>query len=476
LASTRLDRPWDSIGLATSDDGVHFNDHGPILSKAKDAYYLGAGHTWKVGDTYYLNFSEDRGGVLEIFFAESTDLLHWRRIPARESVSRLEPRWYAEQTEFSSQRWDNIWVIDEGPEGYFGYVTAVAAHGPVGLRGTCALVTSPDGRVFTTGAPVIPPGVWGDKLEIGGVEKIQGRYFMLAAQAEIPLGLRWTAHNPRAAGGVYVQRSDTPAGPFERDPRQSPLLVSAPEHYTYFARFYPTGEEMLCCHHSITPVRDIVNVYPKAGSFLAPLKKVVTSDALMSLRWWEGKSALKGQRLDAALEHARGRGLSAPPQANAEAASFHAPAGGQLELPAVLDLRCGIVFEATLRCAPDDKPLSGAGILIGSGGPWEGTLALADSSNQFVVGPYNGYAFRAADSKPLSNATATRRWRVLIRNTLVEYYLDDQFVQAYTLPSPPSGRLALVAESSLVEASQVSLWQMTLGPWPDIPIAALDFV
>lgn len=463
LASTRLDRPWDSIGLATSIDGVHFEDQGKVIFKADDATYLGAGHTWKAGGTYYFNFSEDRNGTLEIFFAESDDLRTWRRIPAEESISRLDPTWYAEGTEFSAQRWDNIWVIDDGEGGYCGYVTAVAKDGPIGLRGTCASVTSSDGRVFTTGTPVIEPGVWGDKLEIGGVEKIGDYYYMLAAQAEIPLGLRWTAHHAQAAGGMYVLRADRKEGPFRLDPRQQPLLVSAPQHYTYFSRFYPCGDEMLSCHHSITPVRDIVNVYPKPGTYLAPLKKVVEHDGLLSYAWWPGNEALKGRPLAPALEHARGRGLSGPPGVRPAGATFDAPAGGLLEIPLALDLERGVVLEATLSADPHAAPLSGAGLLIESAAsPWAGTLALADSHGAFSTGSYNGYAFRAHDSKRLAATRPSQRWRVLVRGTLVEYYLDDAFVQAYTLPEPPGRRLLFVAESATVTVTDVRLWELDL--------------
>lgn len=463
LASTRLDRPWDAIGLAISDDGVHFEDHGKIIHKAEDARFLGAGHTWRAGDTYYFNFSEERNGTLEIFFAESDDLVHWRRIPTEESVSRMDPRWYADGTEFSDQRWDNIWVIDDGEGGYYGYVTAVAKDGPVGLRGTCASVTSPDGRHFTTGAPVIEPGTWGDKLEIGGVEKIDGRYYMFASQAEIPLGLRWTSHHGQAAGGVYVLRADQKEGPFELDPRQAPVLVSAPEHYTYFSRFYPCGDEMLSCHHAITPVRDIVSQEPKPGTYLAPLKKVRIDEGILSYHWWPGNEALKGRELPTGLDLAEGRGLSAPPDVTPTSATFDTSAGGQVEIPVQYDLVKGVVLEATITATPHPgAPISGAGLLIEHGGPWRGSLGLADTRGVFSVGSYNGYAFHDWDSKAVAPSGPAQRWRLLIRGTLVEYYLDDAFVQAFTLPQAPSGRLVLVGESSEVSVADIGVHQMTL--------------
>jgi hypothetical protein len=463
LASTRLDRPWDSIGLAVSDDGVHFKDHGLVIYKATDAEFLGAGHTWKAGDKYIFNFSERRNGELEIFFAESDDLYNWTRIPDEESVSRLDPEWYAEGTEFSDQRWDNIWAIpDAGGEGFYGYVTAVAKDGPIGLRGTCASVTSKDGRVFTTGAPVIEPGVWGDKLEIGGVEKIGDSYFMFAAQAEVPLGLRWSAHHAQSAGGVYVLRSDKQEGPFELDPRQKPLLVSAPQHFTYFSRFYPMGDVMLSCHHTITPVRDIANIYPKPGTYLAPLKKVVVDDGILSFEWWEGNSALKGDRLPVSTRAGLGRGLASEATVTEQSLIFEANAGGQLAIAEHFDLDKGIVMEFDAVVSGHPQKRASAGLLIEHGGAWAGTAMVADTEGGFEIGSYNSYAFRAEDGKEFPVADSVQHWRVLIRQTLVEVYINDAFVQAYTLPVDGDGRVAFIAESASVEVSALSVWQMTL--------------
>lgn len=249
LASTRLDRPWDCIGLATSDDGVHFVDRGPVIEKAKDAEWMGGGMVWEAKGRYLMNFSESRAGKQSIYFAESADLVSWRRVPVQESMCRLDTRWYSDGTAFSGQRWDGIWVLprEEG-QGYIGYLTAIASEGPEGLRGTAGSVYSEDGLSFEAGPPVIPSGLWGDRLEVGGVARLDGAYYMLAAQAEVPLGVRWTMHHPECAGGVYVLRSDHESGPFVPVPSQEPLLVSAPDHYTYFARFYDFEGQALVCH------------------------------------------------------------------------------------------------------------------------------------------------------------------------------------------------------------------------------------
>lgn len=464
LANSRPDRPWDGIGLATSQDGVHYDDHGLIVKKADDAEYLGAGHTWWTGDRYVLNFSECRSGTLEIFFAESDDLRSWRKIPAEESTSRLDPRWYAEGTEISDQRWDNIWAIpDASGDGFFGYVTAVAQEGPVGLRGTCASVTSTDGRTFVTGPPVIEPGVWPDRLEIGGAERIGDDYYMFAALAEIPLGLEWARHHAQGVGGVYVLRSSHQEGPFELDPRQAPVLVSAPDHHTYFARFYRYGNEMLAAHHSLDSSRFIATVQPKMGTYFAPLKKVQVDDGILSLRWWHGNDALKGSELPTALDLVEGRCLEGEAKPGGGLLVLDAPLAGQAALPVKYDLDSGVVVEAHLTTRQRDARPASVGLLIEGDSPWNGTLLVSDTQGRFSVGTTNGYTFKDEDGKDVPPLTeAGQNWRVLIRGTFVEVYIDEALVQCFSLPEPPRGRIAFVSGAGVATVSDIKVWQMNL--------------
>ena len=40
-------KSWDNISLATSNDGVHWLEHGVVLRKRPDAVWMGTGSTWK---------------------------------------------------------------------------------------------------------------------------------------------------------------------------------------------------------------------------------------------------------------------------------------------------------------------------------------------------------------------------------------------------------------------------------------------
>ncbi|GGD89062.1 hypothetical protein [Microbacterium murale] len=464
LANSRPDRPWDGIGLATSSDGVHFDDHGMIITKASDAEYLGAGHTWKVGDKYVFNFSESRNGTLEIFFAESEDLIHWNRIPAEQSVSRSNSEWYADTTEISQQRWDNIWAnTDASGDGYFGYVTAVAKDGPVGLRGTCASVTSKDGIVFTTGAPVIEPGSWPDRLEIGGVTKVGDQYYMFAALAEVPLGLDWAKHHSQAVGGVYVMRSDTQEGPFELDTRQPPVLVSSLGHHTYFARFYPCGDELLVAHHSLESRGFIATVMPKMGTWMAPLKKAEIDEGILSLHWWAGNEAMLGRDLPRVTDLVEAR-LAQSLTPNADGSfTFEAPLYSHAMLPFRYDFEKGVCIEATLRGSAYDNRAFAAGVLLEGDESWNGTAIVLDSTGKFEMGHTNGYSFW--DEEGLNTAPLRAegsRFRVLVRGTFVEVYIDDALIQCFALDKIPHGRLGFVAAAGTVTVSDVRVRELSM--------------
>lgn len=462
LANSRPDKPWDGIGLATSRDGVHFDDHGMVITKAPDAEYLGAGHTWKAGDKYVFNFSECRNGKLEIFFAESDDLMNWIRVPKERSVSRMSPEWYADGTEISDQRWDNIWVNpDEHGDGYFGYVTAVAKEGPAGLKGTCASVVSSDGVRFETREPVIEPGFWPDKLEIGGVTPIDGKYYMFASLAEIPLGLDWARHHAQGVGGVYVARAEHQEGPFELDPNQPPVLVSAPDHHSYFARFYPCGDEVLVAHHALAKPRFIATIYPKPETVFAPLKKAVVKNGILSLNWWSGNQAMYGERLPSATAEVATRLVEDFSRSEDGSIQWTGPLFGQVALPYKYDFESGVIIDADISVEPYDDRTPSAGIFLESEVPWGGTNFVLNSDGRFEVGASNGYSFRNEDGKEATRLDSRgAHFRLIVRKTYTELYVDDELIQCFALDSVSQGRVGFIVGAGRATVSNVNIHTM----------------
>lgn len=451
--------PGSGIGVAVSADGVHFADHGPIIHKADDAVWLGTGMTWRVGDTFLLNFSEERNGIQEIFFAESDDLLHWRRLPDQEYVCRADPRWYADAPLFTSQRWDCIWVLprDDGP-GYVGFLTAVGREGPPGLCGTAGCVISDDGRHFRAAPPAIETGFWGDRVEVGAVERIGQRYYMLLGVYSHSLGSRHMARLLAGEAGMYVLTAERQTGPYRPQPEQPLLLGSSPQPSTYFARFYRCGDQLLLNHHTVPR-------QPTGESTFSPLKAVhCTASGLLSLHWWTGNDALKGSPQPTVLDRCALYGL---PLSQCEMDAHHlrltSPAGGLAVLPVRYNLTRGILLEASIGLDRPRGTLSGVGLFVEGERVNTGTLLLAQSDGRLTSGPYDGYAFKPEDAKPLAYpAGVPMRWRLLLRGVHLEVYIDDLLIQCYTLASLPSGRVGFTVEAGMAMVRDLSVWEMSL--------------
>ena len=462
LHNTRADVRWDGMSVAVSDDGVHFDDHGPIIHKADDAVWLGTGMVWRAGEKFMLNFSEERAGIQEIFFAESDDLLNWTRLPDEEYICLADPRWYADDPTFTSQRWDCIWALprEEG-DGYIGFLTAVAKDGPAGLCGTAGCVVSDDGRHFRAAPPVIETGVWGDRVEVGAVEKFGDRYYMLLGVGAAPLGARHHSRLPAGEGGMFVLNSENQAGPYELDPDQAPFLSSSPMLYTYFARFYRCGEELLLNHHTV----------PRSGHagpediYFSPLKSVQRDDSgILNLHWWPGNEALKGREMPVVLEGCQLYGIQEDAcSLSAGKAQIGAASGGLAVLPAKYDTKRGVILEAELTRHSSEALLKGAGLFIEGESANQGTLLFAQSDGQVEVGRYDGYSFRPQDRKPYRQiADQPARWRLLARDAHVELYIDDVHIQCYTMDHQPGGRLGFAVEAGSATVSNVKVWEMSL--------------
>lgn len=463
LHNSRADVRWDGISVAVSKDGVHFVDHGPIIHKAPDAVWLGTGMVWRVGERFMLNFSEERSGDQSISFADSDDLLHWRRLPDDDYLSLADPRWYADTTRFGSQRWDCIWVLPraDGP-GYIGFLTAVAKEGPPGLCGTAGCVVSDDGRHFRAAPPVIETGLWGDHVEVGAVERIAGHYYMLLGVGSMPLGARHLSRLPAGEGGMRVLVADQQSGPYRLDARQPLLLGSSPNLYTYFARFYRCGDTLLLNHHTVPRTWDVNS--PR-DIYFSPLKVVqCDADGILSLHWWVGNEALKGSAQPVVLDHCQLHRLL-PEDCSLQAGKLQlqAVAGGVAILPVKYNSARGVILEAEITLTAADGLRCGVGLFIEGENSNQGTILLSQNDDRLQVGPYDGYSFRPEDGKPLPFApNQTRRWRLLVRTAHVELYVNDELIQCYALSHAQGGRLGFVIEAGAATVGEVYAWEMSL--------------
>jgi hypothetical protein len=372
---------------------VHWQERGLILRKSDGVTWMGTGSTWRSpkfehDGKYQLNFSEWRGDRQTIFFAESTDLLSWRRL-GTEFEFQQDVRWYKPKG-----RWDCIYTIPRSGGGLYGYWTA----DPEGRPGV-GFGQSQDGvhwealepPLFVDGAP---------HGEAGAVERIGQKYYLL-------LG----------SGGMKTLVADQPQGPFRPARKNFTLLHGGP---TYFARFFPTNPDgLLINHHAIA----------KNGRIhLGLLKRAVTDDEqTLRLGWWNGNERLKHEPLPTRFSAA------VPHDAPLVMLDGELPADDGVILEGILPIPGGADAPGVGLYVETDES-RGVGILVRAAGRTEFGAMQGDGSG------FQG-DLRADREMPFG---PTARFRLVLKGWLLEFYLDDVLMECYSLPSRATGRIGLI--------------------------------
>jgi hypothetical protein len=352
--------------------------------------------------------------VQRIFFAASDDLLRWRRL---QTELGQDDRWYEPKG-----RWDTINTLPRAGGGLLGYWTA----SPRGRAGF-AIGQSDDGLRWSAAAP--PQLDWRNhkparECELGDVDKIGERYYAM-------LGV---------GGTMRTFVADAPDGPFAAATRNFVLL----QGHGYFTRFVRSPEALLVVHHSISHQRHL----RKMLNYTAPLKRaVVDGQGTLRLMWWAGNEKLKGEA------------IPVPAPTGAEA-------GKPAILPARFDAARGFIVEGTFKRPPGNEPV---GLILEAEDDWAGAF-LIDSDGACRAGHLksdgSGFApaFRVQRDRGFAD---TVRFRLLVRHTMAELYLDDELFHVLSLPLWSTGRIGLLGSNPHVEGWEA--WTMTLDPEPRVP-------
>ena len=399
---------WDNISMARSPDGVHWTEIGRVLSKGRGVTWMGTGSTWispnfaKDGK-FFMNFSEWKGPRQTIFFAESKDLVHWTRL-GNEYEFVQDERWYEK-----NGRWDCIWTIPRPGGGLYGYWTATPKAETGGRFGFGETL---DGITWKA---LPPPKVSGVREgEVGAIERIGDKYYMM-------FGTHPT---------MVTLVADRPEGPFVAARKNFCLLAG----HTYFSRFFPIPDGVLVNHHSIA--RD-------GQVYFGTLKSALLDDAgTLRLGWWKGNEKLKE-----------------------EAVAVKPPALRPGELPTVamiepeFDPRRGLILEGTLKL-PASKESPPVGLFLAQGND-SGTAILVHAGGIAELGPMraDGTGFKAEDridrERPFG---PTARFRLLLKGSLIEFYLEDLLIDCYSLPQGASGRIGILPAGDPAALTALKVW------------------
>jgi hypothetical protein len=468
---------FDGISLAVSADGVHWEEKGEIIHKLKDAESIGSGSVWKVGGRFVMNFSETRRGVQAIFFAVSDDLMHWTRLGS-EYCFCPDPRWYRVDR---TGRWDGIWAVSNSDGSYTGFFTAVPKTGALGVQESIGMAHSNDGVKWEAMAPpAFDWGNWGNlrTWEVGAVEKIGSRYWMLMGANESVLGCRVSAGGSRKEEiGMFVYSSENMNGPFRAEPGCWRFLTGPCDRFlmAYFARFYRVPDKVLVNHHSIEPQLE-GKLLVFARSWMAPLKvAMLTENGCLVPGYWEGNESLKGNESHLVFEGAslwpeyalacnirRGHDFLELTQPNA---------GGVAMAGKHFDIQRGIIIEGLVTIYKMHKAWASAGIVVETEEKTKGTIILMNDSGIIEIGdilaalpedPSITRIIRYVTRQFEIPAGTPIKFRVLLRHCFVELYINDICIQCYTMSEMPTGRIGWAVESGKVVFSSVKIWEMTV--------------
>jgi hypothetical protein len=419
----------EGIGLATSPDGVHFTDQGPVLRQSREALWLGTGSTWRApgngsDQPYVMNFSEWIGRDQVIRFAESTDLRAWTRLPDLDFP--VDGRWYASTRPrwgflFAPRsmllmyaalglgvvgRWDSIHAVPRDDGGFWGFWTAT----PRGRPGF-GFGRSDDGRRWEA---LPPPAIdWGTlppppDAELGAVERIGDRWFALVGSV--------------SNRGMLALFADRPEGPWRLAPRNSLVLGSGSLRLnTYYARFCRAPDGSVLAHHHSICRRLTRRLRPVCA--LAPLKRALPdTDGTLRLAWWEGNDALRGE----------------PLPFDPAGTSFD-PARG-----AILDADVGTRAAGTTIVVGEDRGATRLHVRAG------GVVTIASAAGRVLE--------RIDRCLPLRDRCAAR---LLVRDGLLELYVDGFLAQAYSLPGGTAARIAIVPGEGEAPGADAAMFAMT---------------
>jgi len=410
-----LTNTWSGVALAISSDGIHWQEYGEVIEKPPEVVFTGAGAVWPAGDRFIMNFSEWRGPIGEdsgrqtIFFAESRDLIHWQPLGS-EYEFRQDERWYE-----PNGRWDNIWSIPRPEGGYYGYWAAAPKNKQVGI----GFGESDDGISWRALPPALIEGtVPSDKAVVQGTE-VSGAYYRQ--------GKYYVLLRPSTNLDIVTMVSDSAGGPFQPAPQNHRLMTDTT---SYFLRFLDVGDDVLVNHHSWeVPLGGRLEIDPERV-YLAPLKRAQWDDkGTLRLMWWEQNNLAKGKSLPIS--------------------PIKSIPGSLPLLDSLFDPQETLILEGMMSL-PDSKDKAPTGLYIqGTGKKGTGFLVYQNGRVEYGDMSSDGSAFEKighADRGLQFEEKA--HFRLILKGSLTEFYLNDYLMQCYSTSEPGTGRIGFIGSES----------------------------
>lgn len=441
---------WRNVWLATSPDGVHWKDVGPVIKEAPWGIY--AMRVWKVGNRFLMNhgsFTGDKQDVLRLWCSD--DLVHWKYLGPEYDVRRPD-----------GQRIDHMDVIAEEEGGkavYYGYAVGGLLRSEDGLKwtwmGELPLTDNLSVRVVQ---------------EPGGCQQIGDKFYLLVG-GFFPGSFEY-------AVATYV--ADRPTGPFSPDyPAFRLNGYSGRDLVALWAGYCRLPGETLMTNYMLDP----------GGAFWwhAPLKTAVVDGAgHLHMGYWKGNEALKGSEVPCEpgplpLASPEMKGSASTTK---DGVTIAAPAFPQVRwitpdkpnmafafLDTRLDFDKGCVVEGSVKVTGTDGlvfPAAGicleqegkqaASVVFGTWGETVlGTLSWSELP-RFEARDHIGFGCATVAGIPAGTVCS---YRLIIRKGIFEIYLNDLLVQTWSA-AKLTGRIGFMVQDGEAAFGPPRTWEMTL--------------
>lgn len=466
----------NGIDVYRSRDGLHFEC---IVENACPIPTAVAGYCFhKIGEWWYYYptcIDSEKGVHFKIY--RTRDFLDWEHL-GDEHDSLPDRRIYRE-------RWDELCILEEtdetGAPVYYGYISSEpqdAVSPPA-----CGMLRSTDGIHWQQLPP--PAMEWGELPaqhgEVCIAAKIDGRYY---------LDIAFRTFLDSYGYSVYTFAADTPFGPFRPVTEKFRLCGNSRRNITWLVHELSTPEGMLA---AVWLSHDRLPEIPSRSFALSTLKRLVCENGALRLGWWEKNAALADRSRPLAVQFAAAHpapAVAAPRDAAQPVGPdrWHITAsrdGVLLLSQPLFDKNSGIVLEGSFTCTDTRAGIhthhhpAGVGFYFEET-PGQGVLMCAETQGVTRSGAfryadhritdrdiykYNGEGLVAARSGPLQGTCLfdfddtvgpfghasyagirhgkKHTFRLLARMDYFELYIDDLYVQTYTLPDTVTGRIGV---------------------------------
>lgn len=455
------DSLFNSVWLATSNDGVHWKDVGTVIKDQPFAIWSLS--VWKAGNRFIMNHgSHSPGDILR--FWQSKDLTNWENLG--EAYAVRSP---------NGQRLDCMNVLsieEEGKTQWYGYATG-------------GLLRSEDGVKWHWKEDFKLSDLNWKITEAGGCAEINGKYYVTSGWVQaLPGDFNYSTL-------TFV--SEKPEGPFRPDfealrlTGHSGLITVA-----LWARFCRLPEELLLTNY-------IVDIHTQVPTWWhAPMKKaIVDKDGHLRMGYWTGNDALKGSPIQLKPCHSKLRfpapeshkemnevvftcesnsvQFSRQPGANPSYIGYADPRTAVVVLNEQFDNRKGFVLEGRMKVDPMNKGILSKGIpgvgLFLEETPNQGTAVLFNTCHLTELGTItlkddahfdckDRIGFGCAAAAGIQESIAST-FRLLFRNDTFELYLNDLLVQTY-FTTNATGRVGFIVRDGEAVFDNLRGWEMNL--------------